>query len=177
MILIIDLEATCADDGSIPAEQMEIIEIGACWTTPTGQIIDQFQAFVRPAVRQQLSAFCRSLTHIEQAAIDTASPWPVVATKLAKFIRLHHRPGSFWGSWGNYDRKQIGRECARHDIANPLAELEHRNLKAIFAKRRKIKQVGMATALQIAVLPLEGTQHRGLDDALNIARLLPHMLG
>ncbi|MCG9105730.1 exonuclease domain-containing protein [Laribacter hongkongensis] len=177
MILIIDLEATCADDGSIPAEQMEIIEVGACWATPMGEVIDRFQAFVRPAVRHQLSVFCRSLTHIEQAAIDTASPWPVVAAELAEFVRLNRRPGCFWGSWGCYDRKQIERECARHGIADPLAELEHRNLKAVFAKRRKIKQVGMATALQIAGLPLEGAQHRGLDDALNIARLLPHMMG
>lgn len=176
MILIIDLEATCANDGSIPIEQMEIIEVGACWATLMGEVIDRFQAFVRPAVRPQLSAFCRSLTHIEQAAIDTASPWPLVATELAEFVRLHHQPGCFWGSWGCYDRKQIERECARHGIADPLAELEHRNLKAVFAKRRKIKQVGMATALQIAGVPLEGAQHRGLDDALNIARLLPHIL-
>lgn len=116
---------------------------------------------MRPAVRQQLTAFCRSLTHIERTVIDTASPWPVVAAGWRSSSRLHHRPGSFWGNWGNYDRKQIERECARHDIANPLAELEHRNLKATFAKRRKIKQVGMATALQIAGLPLEGGFFRG----------------
>ena len=177
MILIIDLEATCADDGSIPAEQMEIIEVGACWATPDGQVIDRFQAFVHPVARPQLTAFCRSLTGIVQADIDAASPWPAVAADLTEFVWHHRQPGSCWGSWGNYDRKQIERECARHDIADPLAELEHRNLKAAFAKRRKIKQVGMATALQIAGLPLEGEHHRGLDDALNIARLLPHMLG
>ena len=27
--LIVDLEATCSNDGSIPREEMEIIEIGA----------------------------------------------------------------------------------------------------------------------------------------------------
>jgi inhibitor of KinA sporulation pathway (predicted exonuclease) len=31
----------------------------------------------------------------------------------------------------------------------------------------------MATALQIVGLPLEGDHHRPLDDALNIAPLLP----
>lgn len=76
MILIIALEATCADDGGIPAERLEIIEVGACWVTPTGPVIDQFQVFMRPAVRPQLTAFCRMLTHMKQAAIDTASPWP-----------------------------------------------------------------------------------------------------
>jgi len=27
--LIVDLEATCSDDGTIPSQEMEIIEIGA----------------------------------------------------------------------------------------------------------------------------------------------------
>ncbi len=29
-ILVVDLEATCSEDGSISVEEMEIIEIGAC---------------------------------------------------------------------------------------------------------------------------------------------------
>lgn len=50
-------------------------------------------------------------------------------------------------------------------------------VKATFAKARKIKQVGMATALQIVGLELEGEHHRALSDARNIARLLPWALG
>jgi inhibitor of KinA sporulation pathway (predicted exonuclease) len=34
----------------------------------------------------------------------------------------------------------------------------------------------MAQALQLAGLPLEGTHHRGIDDARNIAKLLPYIL-
>lgn len=37
-----DLEATCSDDGSIGADEMEIIEIGACWTTRDGQVLERF---------------------------------------------------------------------------------------------------------------------------------------
>ena len=47
------------------------------------------------------------------------------------------------------------------------------NLKRQFAKSRKIKEVGMARALQMVGLPLDGAHHRGLDDARNIAKLLP----
>jgi inhibitor of KinA sporulation pathway (predicted exonuclease) len=54
-----------------------------------------------------------------------------------------------------------------------LARLPHQNLKASFAKARKIKQVGMSRALQIAGLELDGEHHRALSDALNIAKLLP----
>ena len=171
MILVIDLEATCSDDGSITPEQMEVIELGAAWATPAGEVIDTLQRFVRPTERPTLTPFCRSLTHIEQASIDTAPSWPAVAAELAEFARLH--AGQCWGSWGKYDARQIERESARHGLADPLAGLPHVNLKATFAKARKIKQTGMATALQIAGLELEGEHHRALSDALNIAKLLP----
>jgi myo-inositol-1(or 4)-monophosphatase len=50
------------------------------------------------------------------------------------------------------------------------------NLKRRFAKARKIKEVGMARALQMVGLPLDGSHHRGLDDARNIAELQPWSL-
>ena len=38
MILVIDLEATCCDQGTITPEQMEVIELGAVWATPAGEV-------------------------------------------------------------------------------------------------------------------------------------------
>jgi inhibitor of KinA sporulation pathway (predicted exonuclease) len=38
------------------------------------------------------------------------------------------------------------------------------------------KKLGMAKALRHVGLELQGTHHRGIDDARNIARLLPHCL-
>jgi len=43
--LVVDLEATCSDDGSILPEDMEIIEIGACWATESGVVLQRFQHF------------------------------------------------------------------------------------------------------------------------------------
>ncbi len=169
-VLVIDLEATCGEH--ISPEQMEVIEVGAVWVSPTGEILDRFQSFVRP-LRPQLTAFCMELTHIDQMSIDSAPGWPYVAAQLADFARRYQQPASWWGSWGAFDCNQIERESTRHGIAAPLVALPHQNLKARFAKVRKIKQVGMAKALQIAGLSLEGEHHRALADALNIARLLP----
>jgi inhibitor of KinA sporulation pathway (predicted exonuclease) len=175
MILVIDLEATCCDQGSIPPKAMEIIELGAAWATTQGEVIETLQRFVRPTERPTLTPFCIELTHIQQAQIDTAPSWPTVAAELAEFARLH--AGRCWGSWGKYDARQIERETARHGLADPLAGLPHVNLKASFAKASKIKQVGMATALQIAGLEMEGEHHCALSDSRNIARLLPWVLG
>lgn len=153
---------------------MEVIELGAVWATPTGEVIATMQRFVRPTERPTLTPFCIGLTHIEQASIDAAPSWPTVAAELAEFAGVY--AGQCWGSWGAYDRRQIERESARHGLADPLAGLPHVNFKASFAKTRKIKQTGMATALQIARLPLEGEHHRALCDARNVARLLPFVL-
>ncbi len=170
-ILVIDLEATCCDQGTIPPEQMEIIEVGAVWANASGEVIETFQRFVRPLEHPQLTSFCRTLTHIQQASIDAAPQWSKVASELAEFAGLYS--GLYWGSWGAYDRRQIERECVRHAIENPLVRLPHVNLKSTFAKARNIKQVGMTTALGIVDLKLEGEHHRALADAQNIARLLP----
>jgi 3'-5' exoribonuclease 1 len=54
----------------------------------------------------------------------------------------------------------------------------HVNLKALFSSTRGIrKKLGMAQALQHVGLPLDGTHHRGIDDARNIARLVPYAAG
>lgn len=172
-ILVIDLEATCDEGDCLQASDMEIIEIGAVWATAEGIVLDEFQALVHPVVRPQLTLFCRQLTRIEQADVDSAEPFPVIAARLSSFAQRHHAPGATWGSWGQYDAKQLVRDCERHGIKHPLAAFQHVNLKRRFAKTRRIKEVGMARALQMVGLPLDGTHHRGLDDARNIAKLLP----
>ena len=50
--------------------------------------------------------------------------------------------------------------------------LEH-NVKELFYDLKGLKKkVGMNGALEILQIPLEGTHHRGVDDAKNIAKIL-----
>ena len=172
-ILVIDLEATCDEGDGFPAEHMEIIEIGAVWATAEGKVLDTFQSLVRPVVRPQLTPFCRELVGIDQAEVDAADLFPVVAARLSSFAQLHQASQMTWGSWGQFDANQLARDCDRHGTPHPLHGFDHVNLKRRFAKARKIKEVGMARALQMVGLALDGTHHRGLDDARNIAKLLP----
>ncbi|WP_354674319.1 3'-5' exonuclease [Cupriavidus alkaliphilus] len=174
-VLVVDLEATCSEDMS--TWDMEIIELGCCWVAQEGIVLDRFQSFVRPAVNARLTEFCSSLTGIQQADVDSAPPFPVAAEMLRQFVERHQGPGSNWASWGAYDRRQLERDSVRHGIAEPIA-LPHVNLKQSFAKQQRIgKQVGVTRALTLTNLAFEGNHHRALDDALNIARLLPWALG
>jgi inhibitor of KinA sporulation pathway (predicted exonuclease) len=173
--LVIDVEATCDRGGALPPADSEIIEIGAVLVRaadfgPAGE----FQTFVRPRGRPRLTAFCTELTSIAQADVDRAPSFPAALAALAAFVGGRE---ALFCSWGDYDRVQFGRDARRHRAALPFGD-RHLNLKARFSEALgEGRAYGMAGALRRVGLALEGTHHRGIDDARNIARLLPYALG
>jgi inhibitor of KinA sporulation pathway (predicted exonuclease) len=175
--VVIDVEATCDDGGRVPRNEMEIIEIGAVLVSGESlAAIDEFQSFVRPVRHPVLTPFCIGLTSITQADVDAAPGFGQVFGALTGWIESHPAPHVFC-SWGDYDRTQFERDCAFHGIPYTLPR-RHVNLKRAFSERLGTsKKFGMAGALAQAGLPLAGTHHRGIDDARNIARLLPIALG
>ena len=106
-VLVIDLEATCSNDESIKGSNMEIIEIGACWVNPGGEILDTFQTFVRPVVNRILTPFCTDLTTITQDQVDGAPTFDQIAPLLQEFALKQLEENSIWASWGAYDRNQF----------------------------------------------------------------------
>ncbi len=174
--LVLDLEATCCDQGTIYREQMEIIEIGAVMVEPKNlTIIDEFQTFIKPVRHPIITQFCKSLTSISQTQVDLAPTYPEAIALLKKWLSGYSN--GVFGSWGDYDRKQFQQDSNFHKVPFPIA-YPHVNLKQLFTETQGLpKRYGMAKALQIVGLPLEGTHHRGIDDARNIAKLLPYILG
>ncbi|MGH8083529.1 MAG: exonuclease domain-containing protein, partial [Lysobacter sp.] len=174
--LLIDFEATCADDGSIARTHMEIIEIGAVMVeTQSLSVVDEFQSFVRPVRHPRLTAFCTRLTSIRQADVDAA---PGFGEMLAAFKPwLYRYPDFVWGSWGDYDLHQLQQDCDFHRLPNPIGA-PHRNIKRLFAQAQGLeKKPGLGEAVRMAGLAFAGTHHRGIDDARNIARLMAYALG
>jgi len=166
--IVADLEATCWE-GLSGSPNMEIIEIGAVrLASATGPVEGVFGEFVRPVVDTTLSAFCTRLTSIRQEDVDPAETFPSV---FAKYVEWIGAAPFVWGSWGAYDLNQFRRDCQRHQMPLPQTFERHINLKQEFARLKKTKPCGMSQALKKAGLPLEGTHHRALDDAKNIARL------
>ena len=174
--LVIDLEATCCDRGTIEREESEIIEIGAVMVdTGTLAVVDEFSTFVRPVHHPALTEFCTNLTSIRQEDVDQAPELREAFRKLVTWAEQY--TDHLFCSWGNYDRNQIGRECRNKRIDPPFSD-GHWNLKQKFSERLGTgNRFGMVAALQELNLELRGTHHRGIDDARNIARLLPFILG
>lgn len=174
--VVIDLEATTSDDGSLPRDEMETIEIGAVWVDgATLELVKEFQCLVRPVRHPVLTPFCTSLTGISQDMVDSGQSFQDAMQSLFAAMPMAD-PGVIWGSWGQFDDTQLRRDSAFHGIPYPMPR--HTNLKARFVEAQgKRKRMGMAATLALCGLSLEGAHHRALDDARNIARLLPWCLG
>lgn len=177
-LVVVDLEATCWGDALHGREDMETIEFGAVLVRMEElQPIDERSWFIKPLVHPVLSAYCTKLTSITQEQVDGGRPFEEVCELIAGWLAPHQeRLG--WGSWGNYDRHQLEKDGRRLGIASPLADLHHTNLKDVFSKRHQTgkPRPGMRRALELCGLAIEGAHHRGIDDARNIARILPFIL-
>jgi inhibitor of KinA sporulation pathway (predicted exonuclease) len=174
--LVVDLEATCCNLNTISRQEMEIIEIGAVMVEANNlTVIDKFQTFIKPVRHPILTDFCQQLTSITQAQVTNAPNYPEAIDKFKKW--LYQYPNFIFGSWGDYDRQQFRQDCDYHRVSYPLGS-QHINLKKLFSTNQGLKKrYGMAQALKLADLELQGTHHRGIDDAQNIAKLMPFILG
>jgi 3'-5' exoribonuclease 1 len=166
--VVVDLEATCWEERGSP-ERMEIIEIGAVLLASSrGPAEREFGSFVRPFDSPLLSDFCTRLTSIRQQDVDGAATFPEV---LPRFVEWIGGEPFVLASWGAYDLEQLRRDCRRHGLALPAGFERHVNLKQEHARLRGVRPLGMKRALAREGIPLDGTHHRGLDDARNIAKL------
>jgi inhibitor of KinA sporulation pathway (predicted exonuclease) len=177
--LVIDVEATCDEDHRIPRDQSEIIEVGAVLCEDaTLSPVGEFQTFVRPVRHPRLTPFCTRLTSISQADVDAAPGFAAAMQGLAAFLRDSGAAGRFtFCSWGDYDRQQFSRDERRSGVRAPLGA-RHVNLKEAFRRRSGDGgRLGCGQIMRRVGLSFQGTAHRGIDDARNIARLLPYCLG
>ncbi|MGV9680484.1 exonuclease domain-containing protein [Nocardia sp. NPDC003482] len=170
---VIDVEATCWQ-GKQPKDQTsEIIEIGLCVIDLTTlERVDKHSVLVRPE-HSTVSEFCTRLTTLTQEQVDGGVGFAAACEWLR---REQDSTGRVWASWGAYDRKQFESQCAATGVEYPFGP-HHINAKAEFSESLGTTQrFGMAGALRLRQIPLEGTHHRGGDDAWNIAALIIDMI-
>ncbi|ATE53230.1 MULTISPECIES: 3'-5' exonuclease [Actinosynnema] len=171
-VLVVDVEATCWEGAPPGGQVSDIIEIGVCeYDVALGERVERHSLLVRPT-RSEVSPFCTSLTTLTQEQVGRGLDFGVACARLRE-LGSHER---VWASYGDYDRKQFQRQCADLGVPYPFGP-RHLNVKTLFALTRGLhREVGMAQALALAGLPLDGTHHRGDDDAWNIAALLGTLL-
>ena len=180
----VDLEATCDElDKSESArklvvvpDQMETIEIGlVVIDLESLEIVDEFQRFVRPQIHPTLTDFCRKLTSIQQADVDGAQTYREVGEELRAFAASY--PNAAWASWGDYDARQLDRDAGLAECPSLLEGLPHFNARKWHAGLYDDRPKSLKHTVESLGLVWQGTYHRGIDDARNVASIIKEMLG
>ncbi len=172
-VLIVDIEATCWENSIPEGQESEIIEIGLCLLDVASWQPQHKRSILVRTEHSTISPFCTQLTSLTQEQVEQGNSFAEACTLLKTEYASHER---IWASYGESDRLRFERQCYARQIAYPFAP-RHINIKTLFALWYGLpKEVGMSTALRIAGLPLEGTRHRGDDDAWNIAALFADMM-
>jgi inhibitor of KinA sporulation pathway (predicted exonuclease) len=172
-IVIVDIESTCWD-GPIPENQFsEIIEIGVCLLDVNSGEIEKNEGILIKPKDSEVSDFCTQLTTITPEMTTAGISFEAACARLESEFLSKKR---IWASYGAYDINMFQKQCARTAVKYPFGEW-HINVKTLVSLKLKLqKEIGMSGALGILEIPLEGTHHRGVDDAKNIAKLMSWVL-
>ncbi len=169
-IAVIDFEATCSNDRTFPRDQMEIIEFACVVIDKQLTEIDRFATFVRPVRNSRLTKFCTELTSISQEQVDGAPEFEEVISQFNKQIIDKYDP--LFTSWGRYDKSQLQMDCKYHKVNFPFNE-EHLDIKRWLPQYLGFnKPKGIGGMIRYLGMQFEGTPHRGIDDVLNIIKIL-----
>jgi inhibitor of KinA sporulation pathway (predicted exonuclease) len=180
----VDLEASCDEVGesesprplAVAPDQMETIEIGlVVIDLESLEIVDEFQRFVRPQINPVLTHFCKKLTSIQQADVDSAGTYVEVGQELGAFIARY--PKAAWASWSDYDARQLERDAGFAACPSLLEGLPHFNARKWHAGLYDNRTKGLMQTVESLGLEWQGTYHRGIDDARNVASIVIEMLG
>ncbi len=172
-IIVIDLEATCWEGDPPDGESSEIIEIGLCvLDVATGQREPARSLLVKPQ-HSTISPYCQKLTTITPELLEDGLN---LADACAVLREEYHSEARAWASYGDYDRLMLAAQCEARAIPYPFGR-SHINVKNLFALQMGLaREVGLQKATSLLGLPFEGTIHRGMDDAWNIAAVLNEIL-
>lgn len=172
-VIVVDVESTCWDGSPPPGEASEIIEIGICpLELSTGRRLGKRSILIRPR-RSQVSEFCTRLTTLTPEQVNAG----VTFTEACEILRREYQSRErVWASFGDYDRTMFQKQCESTGVPYPFGP-RHVNVKTLFAVGQGLPhEVGMGDALELLGVALEGTHHRGDDDAWNTAGILASLL-
>ena len=172
-IIVIDLEATCWEGDPPPGQESEIIEIGLCiLDVATGERSAPRAILVKPQ-RSTLNQYCTKLTTLTPEMLADGLSFPDACSLLQDDYHSRQRT---WASYGDYDRLQVMKQCETWGVPYPFGR-SHINVKNLLALQFDLnREVNLQKGTGLVGLPFEGTIHRGIDDAWNIAAVLSRML-
>lgn len=175
-ILVIDVEATCWENLSPNKHselRNEIIEIGVAVLDIKRQTLESKESIIVLPPTMEISEFCTNLTTLTQEFIDAQGIEYYDAMSI--LLNKYRSDRQIFASWGDYDRKSIEKNCTWNSTRYPFAGNMHLNIKSLFAAKYGYN-AGQNQCAKDLGITVEGTAHRGVDDAWNSAKILAHIL-
>ncbi len=199
--IILDVEATCWETSPIDRvswveRRSEVIEIGIYiprnLRVPGAGRSASFM--IRPVLNPILSPFCTKLTSITQGMVDAAKGYVETLKDIDVWCvenlgsPLGETP---WSSWGFYDLNILSANSRWFGSSFTFPEQMHMNVKEMARRvsisgngslslmdNTKIGKFSVHEAIRFFDLgEFQGTQHRGVDDAINIGRIWEKISG
>lgn len=167
--ILYDLEATCWL-GRPPKGVQEIIEIGAVKVNAFGEVLGDFNRFVKPVVNPILSGFCTRLTTITQDDVNQAKTFPKVIEDFKDWINIYDE--EYWlCSWGDFDVQMLRRDCILHQLEHDWLE-PFINIKNQYKDLKKLdKGPGLKKSTKQEGFDFTGKHHRAIADAENMSKI------
>ncbi len=167
--IIYDLEATCWL-GRPPKGYNEIIEIGAVRINEYGEVISRFENFVKPTINPILSGFCKKLTSITQAQVNTARSFPKVLQDFFDWADVYDED-YYICSWGQNDKKLFADDCRLHKQEIEWLD-NYVNLKGEYDRLKgDIVKGNLKKIVNREGFEFTGKPHRAISDAENLAKI------
>ncbi|KAL3118702.1 hypothetical protein niasHT_000524 [Heterodera trifolii] len=196
-LIVIDFECTC-EAGKYEYDN-EIIEFPAVLVSVKGRkIIDTFHAVIRPKTNPKLTEYCTKLTGITQQMVDEACTFPEVLDMFRDWMAKHgldglHRVGGSCRRFcyitdGPWDiGKFLQSDCLRWAMPLPHDFRSFVNLRRAFVnfycharpgqpKPARLPSAELSEMLKRLDMQFVGREHCGMDDTINIARIVIQML-
>ena len=178
IVIVADFEFTVHDfgPGRPRAFFPEVIEAGAVQLSPPDYAeTPLIQTFVKPQYFPRIKQECTNITLIQQKDVDGGIGFAELLTR----IQEAYVPGNTWlACWGDSDQKVIDYACRRYKIACPFDWADYLDLafeyKRFYGRDRSI---GLHQAVDETGTMRYGMSHLAMDDAINAARVMVHMLG
>ncbi len=149
----------------------EIIEIGAAKVNEKNEIVDTFDAFVRPEY-SEITTFIYQLTGITEKNTRSADSFSEVMDRFLEWIGDEE---AVIYSWSMTDKFQVLKESLLKNYQNERLDALMESwvdLQDQFGKKLDIEQnVKLSDAISGCGIEFVGKEHSGADDAYNTALL------
>ncbi len=171
--IVIDLEWNGGYSRKAHGYFNEIIEVGAVRLNEAMEVVDTFQANVRPVVSKKLSDIVTDLTNIKPEDLENGTTFAGMLAQLRAFAGT--KP-TVYLTWSTTDLLVMMENCRFFFHRQEVPGLEYyMDFQAYAQTRMGVTggQIGLARAGEMLAIPEDNmTLHRALDDSCLTAQIL-----